>query len=108
MPDLTIEIYYHCQSAEHFTAKVKGSNNTEHTVSYGATPRGPYQYDYSCTCQAFKFGKGKYCKHIDEVKKSEQHCNWLQIVEGGQPVEKDGQKCCPNCGLPAHPQRYGV
>ena len=107
MPDLTIEVYYHCQSAESFTIQVVGQHGT-YTVSYGAMQHGPYEYDYTCTCQAFKFGKGKPCKHIKDVQKLGQHCNWLQQTDGGEPIEKNGQKCCPNCGLPAHARRYGV
>lgn len=106
MPDLTIEVYYHCQSAEHFSTQVTGSKGKQYIVSYGSTPRGPYEYDYQCTCDAFKFRKS--CKHIEEVKKSGKHCKWMQFIDGGKPVEKDGQKYCPNCGLPAHAQRYGV
>lgn len=108
MPDLTIEIYYHCQSAEDFSMDIPGSKGKTHKVTYGPARHGPYEYDYSCTCHAFKFGKGKPCKHIEEVKKSGKHCKWMQFLEGGKVAEKDGQKVCPNCGLPAHPQRYGV
>ncbi len=109
MPDLTVEHFYHCESCEHFSTKIEsGTKGKFYTVSYGATPRGPYQYDYHCTCDAFKFGKGKPCKHIAEVKKTDLHCNWNQFIEGGQPVDKNGEKCCPKCGGPVHSQGYGV
>ena len=107
MPDLTIEVYYHCESAEHFTAKVVGRAG-EYTVTYGPTRHGHYEYDYSCTCESFKFGRGKPCKHIKEIQNSGKHCKWMQFLEGGKPVEKDGQKVCPNCGSPVHTRRYGV
>lgn len=108
MPDFTLEVHYHCQSAEFFQKHIEGSKGKKHTVTYSQTPRGPYEYDYSCSCHAFKFGKGKPCKHIEEVKKSGEHCKWMQFLTGEEVAEKDGQKVCPNCGLPAHAQRYAV
>jgi hypothetical protein len=108
MPDFTIEIHFHCDSAEHFSTKVEGSKGKFHTVSYGETPRGPYQYDYHCTCDAFKFGKGKECKHIKEVKKSSLHCNWQGFLTGEKPVQKGGEYFCPKCGAHAHPARHAV
>jgi hypothetical protein len=90
MPDLTTEYFYHCESCEHFSTKVQGSK--EYTVSYGQTPRGPYQYDYHCTCDAFKFGKGKPCKHIEEVKASGKHCNWNQFTDGGKRLDSKNYK----------------
>lgn len=108
MPDLTIEYFYHCQSAECFSTEVEGNNGKKYKVSYGETPRGPYQYDYHCTCDAFKFGKGKPCKHIKQVKASGEHCKWMQFTDGGEVVRKDGEAVCPKCGLSAHSQGYGV
>lgn len=108
MPDFTYEVFYHCDSAEHFQTKVEGSKGKKYTVRFGVTPHGPYEYDYSCTCDSFKFGRGKYCKHIEIVKKSDKHCNWLQFVEGGQPIEKDGHKACPKCGSEVHVRRWAV
>lgn len=107
MPDLTVEYHYHCESAEHFSTKVKGSKG-DYTVTYGPTPRGPYQYNYSCSCDSFKFGKGKPCKHIEQVKKSDLHCNWMGFTDGGKPVEVNGEKRCPKCGANVHSQGHGV
>lgn len=106
MPDLTVQYYYHCQSCEHFSTQVEGSKGKQHTVSYGATPRGHYQYDYHCTCDAFKFRKT--CKHIEQVKASNKHCNWNQFLEGDEPVDVNGKKCCPRCGGDVFSQGYGV
>lgn len=108
MPDLTIEIFFHCGSAEHFSTKVEGSKGKFHTVTYGPMPRGPYEYDYSCTCDSFKYGKGKPCKHIEQVKKTDLHCKWMQFTDGDKPIEKNGEYFCPKCGEHAHAQRYGV
>jgi hypothetical protein len=107
MPDLTLESFYHCESAEHFSTEVEGSNGTKHTVSYTES-NGNYQYDYKCTCHSFKFGRGKYCKHIKQVKESGQHCNWLQFVDGGKPIEKNGEMTCPRCGKSVSSQRWAV
>lgn len=106
MPDFNIETYYHCNSAQCFSTKVMGSK--EYTVSFSETLRGPYQYDYSCTCDAFKFGKCKYCKHIEEVKKSGKHCGWMQFIHGDKPIEQDGHKFCPKCGDEVSIERVAV
>ena len=108
MPDLTIEYFYHCESAESFSTQVEGSNGKKYTVSYGFAARGPYQYDYTCTCAAFKFSKGQPCKHIEQVKASGKHCNWQQFDEGGELSEQGGEKCCPKCGSPVRSQGHGV
>lgn len=107
MPDLINQPYYHCESCEHFSTKVKGSKGSEYTVAYGPT-RGPYEYDYHCTCDSFKFGKGNYCKHIKEVKNSGLHCNWSQFLEGGEPNEVNGEKVCPRCGARVHSMLWAV
>lgn len=107
MPDLSIHYFYHCESAEHFSTKVEGSKGKHYAVTYGPS-RGRYQYDYHCSCDSFKFGKGKYCKHIEEVKKSGLHCNWQQFIDGGEPVKKDGENRCPNCGAGVYSQGHGV
>ena len=108
MPDLSIEYFYHCESAESYSTQVEGSKGKKYTVSYGHAVRGPYQYDYTCTCDSFKFSKGKPCKHIEQVQQSGTRCNWQQFLDGGQPSEKDGQKCCPRCGSAVHVQGHGV
>lgn len=48
--------------------------------------------DFSCNCPAYQYGKGKYCKHIEQVK--DQHCGWHQQTDGGELI--DGK--CPWCG----------
>lgn len=105
MPDLTTQVYFHCESAEHFQTEVQSTNKT-YSVSYGYTPKGQIEHDYSCTCEAYKFGKGKYCKHIEQVKM--KHCCWMQFNEGGEPVRKDDQYFCPKCGQKALPRNWAV
>ena len=96
MPDFTYESYYHCQSAEYFTVDVQGKKS-KYKVVYGPS-KGQFQYDYTCNCPSFKFSGGKRCKHIEEA--IGKHCNWLQFIEGGEPVLVKDDKTCPKCGLP--------
>lgn len=107
MPDMTQEVFFHCQSSEEYETVITGSKNN-YIVRYGYMPHGKYQFDYTCTCHAFKFGKGKPCKHIEQVKKSGQHCKWTQFTDGGEVVKKNGEFFCPHCGLPAIAQRWAV
>lgn len=106
MPDLTLQPYYHCESAEHFVTEVVGSKGDKYTVrwdNYSHKNRREVDYDYSCTCMAYKTRPGD-CKHIKQVKESKKHCNWLQFIDGGEP--KNGR--CPRCGSEVHSQMWGV
>lgn len=105
MPDFTIECHYHCNSAEYFTTEVQGKSKN-YKVVYGPTVSGQYEYDYSCDCQSFKFRK--HCKHIEEVKASGKHCNWMQFIDGGVPAGKNDKKVCPKCGDGVSVARYAV
>lgn len=107
MPDLTIENKWTCATNLHWSLKVPGSKNTTHTVSWSREHKNTahYQYDYSCTCHAYKFKPG-YCKHIESVKG--QHCGWDQFIRGGEPKEVNGVKVCPCCAGPLEIMRHGV
>ncbi len=94
MPDFINEYFYHCVSTDYFETTVPG---LQYTVNYSSS-KGLFQFDYTCTCKAFKFGCGKHCKHIEQVKNSGVHCNWQQFLEGGKPILTDGQAFCPKCG----------
>lgn len=104
MPDLTEVLMYHCITAEEWECKVPSSKgDTTYTVSFGRHHKNPnVQFDYSCTCKGYKFGKGKICSHIEKVHL--QRCGWSQFVDGGEPV--NGR--CPKCGREVIAQRYGV
>jgi len=99
MPDLTIEYYYHCLSAEHFCIQVEGSSGL-HTVTFGQVPFGPVEHDWSCTCDGFRYRKT--CKHIATAKAS--CCGWYQFTDGGEPV--NGK--CPECNGEIRSQGHGV
>ena len=101
MPDLTLETYFNCQTAEEFQTQIEGTKT--YTVSFGPGKEG---HDWTCTCDAFKYGKGKYCKHIKQVESS--RCGWMQYVHGGEPVQKGHEYFCPKCGTKANPRQWAV
>jgi len=76
-----------CQSALDWETTING-----YTVRFGLTPRGPYQYDWSCTCKGFRF-RGT-CKHIEQAKP--QRCGWNQCLE----PTTEATDTCPLCGSP--------
>lgn len=84
-----------------------GSKSAQYTVSFGPTPYGPYQYDYSCPCPAYEHGHGKHCKHIEQVKRA--RCAWNEQMDPGlQPeIVKDGRRC-PCCKGPIVARYVGV
>jgi hypothetical protein len=97
MPDLTIEYHYWCKSNEFWQRKVVGSKGSEYTVLYSKAPRNSkYEYDYSCNCHAFQFGKGKFCKHIHQVKS--ERCGWNWEAACGSSAIRPANKKCPKCG----------
>lgn len=101
MPDMTLETFFNCQTAEEFKIEVQGSKT--YIVYFGLAKEG---HDWSCTCEAFKYGKGKYCKHIEQVK--DKRCGWMQYVDGGEPVHKDNEYLCPKCGNKAKARSWAV
>lgn len=96
MPDLTIECYSWCLSNEIWERKVSGSNGKTYTVRYGKVNHGQYQYDYTCDCVAFQYGKGKPCKHIKEVEG--ERCGWNFEACMGSAEERPDDGKCPKCG----------
>lgn len=113
MPDLTIEAYYHCQSAENWQTQVPASDGKgSYTVRWDRTShlmQRETQYAYSCTCKAYQHGKGKPCKHIEQVKASGAHCNWMEFIHGGEVGwDASGNPVCPRCGGPVGAMNWGV
>lgn len=94
MPDLTYHTARWCQENEHFSTTVRGSR--EYHVSYDN------RQGWHCTCPAFKFGKGKSCKHIDLADKAKCDYGWEAAC--GSPIEMG--KECPKCGGPTAIMRY--
>lgn len=85
MPDMTVHAFEYC-SFTNFEYKVPGK---EYIVTYGRSHNSAYEYDFSCSCQGFKFRKS--CKHITEAKKV--FCGWDQFIDGGEST--NGK--CPKC-----------
>jgi hypothetical protein len=111
MPDLTTIYQWHCATAEHWETTVTGSKGTSYTVRWGKgwhLNQSNVQYDYSCDCKGYKFGKGKHCTHIEQVKASGDHCNWMQFHDGGDAVKKNNEHHCPNCNEQVHSMGWGV
>lgn len=101
MPDLSIEYYYHCHTSEHFSTLVRGSKGQKYHVTFGRMPPNHrVQYDWTCTCQGFKFRRT--CKHIAIAEK--RHCGWYQFTDGGEPI--NGK--CPKCQGEIRSQGHGV
>ena len=114
MGDLTIVTTWSCTSSTSWSARIKGSKGNFYEVTFNAYShknRHSYHYDYACTCQAYRFGSGAYCKHIDQVKASGQHCNWQQLHDGGDVVEaptQPGMWRCPKCHDRAYSDQTAV
>ncbi len=98
MPDLTIEYFPWCKSNEFWQRRVQGSRGRTYTVLFSKTPRGSRcEYDYSCDCDAFRFGKGKPCKHIKQVQ--DERCAWNEEAACGSGTrERPANGRCPKCG----------
>ncbi len=88
MPDLTYEIHQQCKPP-----MVMTSRNGKYTITgIGRERQFPH-----CTCPAYKFGKGKECKHIREAE--EDMCGWHSMFS--DEVQTDYQRenqICPRCG----------
>ena len=99
MPDLTVENRTVCQTNTSFEASVRGSKG-DYQVSYGWSHSSDTQYDWTCTCSAFRFGK-KPCKHILAVKPT--RCGWNADLS-----DNGSYDCCPACGGPVETVRVAV
>jgi len=105
MPDLTILYARFCSTNQYWEAPVAGSRGAKYTVRFERRPYPhPVQYDYTCTCDAFKYGKGKTCKHIVSVK--HERCGWNGELEPSAEANPDGT--CPCCGGPTDVLPVGV
>lgn len=93
MHNLFQQPFYSC-----LTNKYWQYDTGKYSITYQSVQNGRYEYDYVCTCPAYKFSKDeKKCKHIEEVK--HLRCGWSQFLHGGQPVvDNNGVKRCPECG----------
>jgi len=109
MPDLDIVGTWTCATNTFWEHEVESHRGgAKYTVRFEPRP-WPHevQYDYTCTCKAFKFGRGSYCKHIEEVK--HLRCGWNYELDVCAEIEEDdGGNVCPECGGPVEAMRVGV
>lgn len=111
MADLTTEYFWHCSTSESWATTINGSKGATYNVqwnNWAHKNRFDFQYDYSCDCRGYKYGKGKHCKHIEEAKTSGEHCNWLQFNDGKEAVKKGNDHHCPCCDEKVHSMGWGV
>ncbi len=92
---MDIEPFAMCATNAGWSRFVTSSDGkTIYHVQFEKLPQSAdYEYGFTCTCQAFKFGKGKECKHIKQVKG--EWCGWHQQHDGGEPTPDHK---CPKCG----------
>jgi len=100
LPDLTIENRTVCETCTSFATRVPGSKGEVHIVAYGWSPTSECQYDWTCSCPAFKFRR-KPCKHIEIAKP--QRCGWNADFSS-----MEGHQECPKCGGPVEVLRIAV
>lgn len=110
MPDLTVETAFRCSTGEHWETQVQGSKGAVYTVRWSRDHhlnQTDVQFDFSCTCKAYKYGHGGYCKHINLV--STHRCGWDSFHDAGEPtINPDGTYACPDCGSEAKVYQYGA
>jgi hypothetical protein len=106
MADLTTHTAWRCVSTEGWSRVVQGSHDRVYTVSWNNWQhQNPnVEHDYSCTCNAYKYGKGRRCKHILSIQKAGHRCQWDSRFTGEEPIDEK----CPCCGEPVIAYSYGA
>lgn len=101
MSEFIIQNFYSCNSNKGWYIDVGNWR-----VTYGPNHKDPaYLMGYACTCPAYKYKKGD-CKHIEQVRN--KRCGWSQFLDGGEPLDEDGTKLCPNCRNHIYVQSHWV
>lgn len=103
MTDMTVNTYRWCATNEAFNVMLAGSGPSNaptsyYKVTYGAQNKGPYSINWHCECKAFRFGKGKECKHI--IKAKTMKCSHGFGAVCGSPEAFPIPTVCPKCGGP--------
>lgn len=95
MPDLTIEYNRVCSSNIQWSKQVIGSKGEIYEVYFG--DHGFGSLDWSCSCPAYQYGKGKACKHILAAQK--EKCDWNYMgTYTGSSAQANPDGTCPKCG----------
>ena len=101
-----------CSSNDYWSCSVMGDSGNTYIVtfeSYRHNTSTEYQAvkkDFRCTCPAFKFGKGAYCKHIKMVLS--QRCGWDSRFDIEPEVSIGNDYFCPRCGADAHQYTWSL
>ena len=106
MSELMEAIVIVCETNFEWKAEVFGSKGDIYIVEWGPAPSGTRLFGYSCTCKAFEYGGGKYCKHILRVIRNGKRCAWNE--EMNPDIKKSGDGKCPLCGGPTRMEGVGV
>ena len=110
MPDLTRMFAWTCCTNTSWDIEIPGSKGAWYKVAFGHMPAThPVQYDWTCTCKAYQYGGGKYCKHIEAVKAAKKRCGWnAELEPTAQVLTRDGENVCPHCGGPVESIQVAV
>ena len=111
MPDLMIQAFWHCRSAEDWETTVPSKSGDEpHIVRWDSTSHRHHhdcQHDWSCDCTGYMV-RGT-CSHIERVKREKRRCGWMQFTDGGHPTyDTAGRPTCPKCGSPVEAANWAV
>ncbi len=105
MLDLTIKYAWTCHTNLFWTTKVQGIGG-KYDVTWRQTDQPKLHdfamYGWHCSCPAYQFGKGKYCKHVKAVIKVNERCGWNEGLEPtlmpARAADAEGCPECPECG----------
>jgi hypothetical protein len=99
MPDLTIEIAWTCKTNVYWETNVMGSQLYYVTWRQGPRPEADAMYGWHCSCPAYQYGHGKYCKHIEAVIAEGKRCGWnAELDPTAQCDIANFEPFCPQCG----------
>ena len=107
MAELDIVSTWTCKTNIDWHCVVQSNSGKKYLVCFERQgPNADVQYDYTCTCPAFKYNKG-YCKHIKLAMP--ERCGWNGELEPtAEALVKDGEHVCPDCEGPIAAVRVGV
>lgn len=107
MPEVTA---WTCSTNLRWSCKVEASSGKHfYDVTYRSPlsgERGTFAVGYHCSCPAFQYGGGNYCKHIKAVQRDSdfRRCGWneqgdpMAVPDHGGP---DNRPVCPRCSADA-------
>jgi hypothetical protein len=104
MPDLTIQTAWACATNVYWEGRVLGSDGlTRYDVTWRVNERPDREsvYGWHCSCPAFQYGRGRYCKHVRAVVESGDRCGWNEALDTGATPEHgspNNRPICPECG----------